>query len=166
MAVVASGRHFPRRFESAEVIDANAIDQRQQRAEALDPPGVSGLRERVPAVVRIAPELAGGAEVVGRHAGRRTVGWPSASRRNSSRRAQTSALSCATKIGRSPMIWIDRARQASRTRCHCSKNRNCVSLCSRISRAQRADQRAIADWIALRDVGLPRRPGGLVRARP
>ena len=43
------------------------------------------------------------------------------------------------------MIAIDRARQASRTRCHCSKNRNCVSLCSRISAAQRADHRATAD---------------------
>jgi hypothetical protein len=32
--------------------------------------------------------------------------------------------------------------QASRTRCHCSKNRNWASLCSWISRAQRTDHLA------------------------
>ena len=51
------------------MIDAHPIDQVEQRAEALDPPGVAGPLERVPAVVRIAPQLAGRAEVVRRHAG-------------------------------------------------------------------------------------------------
>ena len=38
-------RNFPRRLEPAEMIDADAIDERQQRAKPIDPPGVSGLRE-------------------------------------------------------------------------------------------------------------------------
>ena len=39
---------------------------------------------------------------------------------------------------------IDRVRQAARTRCHCSTKRNCVSLCIRMSRAERAVHRLTA----------------------
>src|SRR5689334_3495966 len=49
------------------MVEPDDVDQPQEIAEALDPPGVSGARQRIPAVVWIAPELAGGAEIVGRH---------------------------------------------------------------------------------------------------
>ena len=62
-------RHLPVRLEAAEVVEPHEVDEREHGAEAVDPPGVAGARERVPAVERVAPELAGGAEVVGRDAG-------------------------------------------------------------------------------------------------
>src|SRR6202035_5767371 len=61
--------NFPRRLESAEVIDADAIDQCQQGTKAFDPPDVSGLSDDIPPVMGIPPQLAGRAEVVWRHAG-------------------------------------------------------------------------------------------------
>ena len=41
----------------------------EQRTEAIDPPGVAGLTKCVPAIVRVPPELTGGAEIIRRHAG-------------------------------------------------------------------------------------------------
>jgi len=51
------------------VIDPDRIDHRQQRAKAFDPPRVSCTCELIPAIVRISPELASGAEVIRRHSG-------------------------------------------------------------------------------------------------
>ena len=62
-------RHLPVGLEAAEVVEPHGVHQREHGAEALDPPGVAGARERVPPVERVAPELAGRAEVVGRDAG-------------------------------------------------------------------------------------------------
>ena len=62
-------RHLPVRLEAAEVVEAHAVDEHQRHAKALDPPGEAGARHRIPAVERVAPALAGGAEVVGRHPG-------------------------------------------------------------------------------------------------
>ena len=62
-------RHLPVRLEAAEVVEPHAVDEGEHGAEAVDPPGVAGARERVPAVERVAPQLSGGAEVVGGHAG-------------------------------------------------------------------------------------------------
>ena len=62
-------RHLPVRLEAAEVVEAHEVHEGEHGAEAVDPPRVAGAGERVPAVERVAPELAGGAEVVGRHAG-------------------------------------------------------------------------------------------------
>ena len=59
----------------------------------------------LPAVERVAPELARRAEVVGRHARHGPSGGPRLSRKNRSGRDQTSALSCATKIGMSPISF-------------------------------------------------------------
>jgi len=51
------------------MIDADAIDHRQQGAKPIAPPAVSGPFEHVPPVVGISPQLPGGAEVIRRHAG-------------------------------------------------------------------------------------------------
>src|SRR5437588_10568792 len=53
--------------EAAKVIEAQDVDQAERRAQTVDPPGVAGGGEDVPTVERVAPQLAGGAEVVGRH---------------------------------------------------------------------------------------------------
>ncbi len=63
------GRHLPVGGEAAEVVDAHEVGELEAAAQAVDPPAVAVLRHAVPAVERVAPALAGGAEVVGRHAG-------------------------------------------------------------------------------------------------
>ena len=60
---------FPIRFETAEMVDANDVAQREDRTHALDPPAIAFLRVFAPFVERVAPTLSGGAEVVGRHPG-------------------------------------------------------------------------------------------------
>src|ERR1700690_2957082 len=61
--------NFPVSFEAAEVVEPDHIEERERSAEAIDPPLVSGRGEHIPAINRISPGLAGGAEVVGRNAG-------------------------------------------------------------------------------------------------
>ena len=60
-------RDFPVGLEAPEVVDPDHVDLLQQGAQTVDPPGVAFGRVHVPAVERIAPELARGAEVVRRH---------------------------------------------------------------------------------------------------
>src|SRR5258708_33633703 len=62
-------RNFPIGGESAEVIDADDVGESQRRAEPRHPPSVSTLADDIPSVQRIAPALAGLAEVIGRDAG-------------------------------------------------------------------------------------------------
>src|SRR5262245_55482906 len=64
-----AGRNRPCRFEATEMIDAYDIDHAQGAAQALDPPIVAALGQHVPAIVRVAPELAGCTEVVRWHTG-------------------------------------------------------------------------------------------------
>jgi hypothetical protein len=59
---------LPVALHADEVIDAQHVDLREHHAQALDPPLVAARRHHVPAVQRVAPELPGRAEVVGRHA--------------------------------------------------------------------------------------------------
>jgi hypothetical protein len=63
-----AARHLPVRLEPAEVVEPHQVEQRERGAEARGPPGEPVTRHRVPAVDGVAPELAGRAEVVGRHA--------------------------------------------------------------------------------------------------
>ena len=59
---------MPCRGESAEVIQAYHVDMREQGTQPIDPPAIAHIPQSLPVVNGIAPELAGGAEVVGRHA--------------------------------------------------------------------------------------------------
>ena len=63
------GRHLPGRLETAEMIDADTVEQCKCVAEAFDPPVEPLSFQRFPVVERVAPQLAGLAEVVGRYAG-------------------------------------------------------------------------------------------------
>ena len=103
IAVSASRRDLPVRLEAAEVVDPHDVDESRARARMRSIHQRSRAPRALPAVERVAPELAGRAEVVGRHAGRPTAGRPASSWKSSGC-AQTSALSWATKIGMSPMI--------------------------------------------------------------
>ena len=153
-------RHFPRRLESAEVIDADAIDQRQQGTKALDPPGVSGLLEDIPPVVGISPQLAGRAEVVGRHAGEH--GRPAVGVEPEQLSARPDVGAVVRDEDRQIAHDLDRSRAAGVAHAlpllEEQKLRQLVQpdLSSAARRPPR-DRR----WIALRDVGLPRRPGDL-----
>ncbi len=62
-------RHLPGGVEAAEVVDPDQVDPLQQASETLDPPAEAVSGDHLPVVERIAPELAGGAEIVGRDAG-------------------------------------------------------------------------------------------------
>ena len=64
-----AGRHAPVAHEAAEVVEAHDVDLREDAAHAAHPPRVPVAGHALPVVERVAPELAGGAEVVGRHAG-------------------------------------------------------------------------------------------------
>ena len=68
-AVGSPGLHLPVGREAPEVVDPDDVCEPEVLAEALDPPAVAVLREDVPAVERVPPELARRAEVVGRHPG-------------------------------------------------------------------------------------------------
>src|SRR5262249_16962054 len=63
------GRNMPRRRECAEMIESHCVDVSEQRAQAVDAPGIAAGGQRVPVVDRIAPSLPLCAEVVGRHTG-------------------------------------------------------------------------------------------------
>ena len=65
----ATGRHFPIARETAEMVDAQDVGVGERALHAGHPPGVFVIRHAVPAVQRVAPALAVGAEAVGRHAG-------------------------------------------------------------------------------------------------
>ena len=54
------------------MIKADHIDMRQQRAQAVDRPAITGPPQSVPVVDRIAPELSLGAEIVRRYTGDET----------------------------------------------------------------------------------------------
>src|SRR5205823_4965148 len=58
---------LPIRFKSAKVIEARHIEQLERCAKTLDPPRIAALRQQIPSIDRISPELAGGAEIVWRH---------------------------------------------------------------------------------------------------
>ena len=61
--------HFPVRFEPAEMIEPHYVHLFEARDKPVQPPAIAALLQRFPIVERIAPELAGGAEIVRRHSG-------------------------------------------------------------------------------------------------
>ncbi len=63
------GRDLPVARKAAEVVDADEIHQLEDAAQPAQPPAEAVGGMGLPAVQRVAPALAGGAEVVGRHAG-------------------------------------------------------------------------------------------------
>ena len=58
---------FPVRLEAAEMVDAHDIDELVELAEARNPPGVVLFLHGLPVILRVAPELARRAEVIGRN---------------------------------------------------------------------------------------------------
>ncbi len=60
-------RDLPVVLEAAEVVDPREVVERQRQPQPRDPPAVAVARHHVPAVERVAPVLAGRAEVVRRH---------------------------------------------------------------------------------------------------
>ena len=69
MAVGFADRNFPVAGKTPEMVDANDVDQLENPAHPLDPPGIAFERMGAPAVQRVAPALAGGAEKIGPNAG-------------------------------------------------------------------------------------------------
>src|SRR5205807_1244847 len=63
-----SGRDFPKRLKSAEMIHPHYIEHLECRAHSFHPPTISVVREHVPAVERIPPQLSRRAEIIGRNA--------------------------------------------------------------------------------------------------
>src|SRR5207248_8840838 len=57
----------PIRFKSTKVIEARHIEQLERGAKPIDPPPIAALRQQIPSINRISPELAGGTEIVRRH---------------------------------------------------------------------------------------------------
>ena len=57
------------RFEAAEMVQPHHVDLLEQVGQPVLPPAVAAVGHGFPVVERVAPALAGGAEVVGRHAG-------------------------------------------------------------------------------------------------
>jgi len=51
------------------MVEPDDVHQGECGLDTLNPPGIAILRHQVPAIERVAPELAGGAEVVRRHTG-------------------------------------------------------------------------------------------------
>src|SRR4029077_17424696 len=64
-----AGRGFPAGGKAAEMIDAQQVKLGQGESDALDPPAKAVGSHPGPIVKRVAPELAGLAEVIRRHAG-------------------------------------------------------------------------------------------------
>ena len=58
--------HRPVGHEAAEVIDARQVGQLGGAPQALDPPAVAVAAQRAPVVERVAPELSGRAQGIGR----------------------------------------------------------------------------------------------------
>ena len=65
----AGCRNLPAGGKAAKVIDPHQVGAGQFMPQPRDPPGKAVALHRLPVVQRIAPALAGGREVVGRHAG-------------------------------------------------------------------------------------------------
>ena len=65
-----SFRDLPAGFKSAEMIDPDDIEEIEIAPEAVYPPSESGLYMLIPAIQRIAPELAICAECIWRNTGR------------------------------------------------------------------------------------------------
>src|SRR6185312_573470 len=61
--------HFPIRLEPAKVVEPYHIHDIERCPQSLDPPGVAILRDAIPPVNRIAPQLARRAEIIGRNTG-------------------------------------------------------------------------------------------------
>src|SRR5450759_158655 len=64
-----SCRYGPASLKTPEVVEPNDIQLLERPLEAGDPPGVAILRHHIPTVQRVAPQLAGRAEVVRRDPG-------------------------------------------------------------------------------------------------
>ena len=64
-------RDVPAGLETAEMIDAHEIEALALRGDAPAPPGEAVARHHVPGVVRVAPALAIGTEIIRRHPGHR-----------------------------------------------------------------------------------------------
>src|SRR6185503_10271710 len=62
-----AARYFPTRSKTAEVIDARDVECLERGADAINPPFETIGPHLLPVVERIPPELAGGAEIIGRH---------------------------------------------------------------------------------------------------
>ena len=62
-------RYLPVRLQATKMVDAQQVELSELRANPLLPPCKTVGTHLVPSVMRIAPELTGGGEVVGRHAG-------------------------------------------------------------------------------------------------
>src|SRR5215472_4963850 len=67
-------RHVPRGGETAEMVQAHSVDVMQKRTQTIDTPAVPGATNSLPIIDRIAPELPGGAEIIGRDTRDKT--WP------------------------------------------------------------------------------------------
>jgi hypothetical protein len=63
-----AGRHRPVGGEPAEVVDPEAVREREHAPQALDPPRVARPGERLPVVERVSPPLAVPVQRVGRRA--------------------------------------------------------------------------------------------------
>lgn len=71
------GRNRPVSLKAAEVINAQVIGQGELAANPVNPPGISGLFMVIPVIKRVAPELSGFTEIIGRdsgYAGREALG--------------------------------------------------------------------------------------------
>ena len=60
--------NFPEGFKAAEMVETDNVIKLHILLHAPDPPFVAVLFERVPVIDRVAPQLAGFREIVGRHA--------------------------------------------------------------------------------------------------
>src|ERR1700756_2323256 len=63
------GRDLPKLRKATEMIEPDKVAGLGGRSQALYPPLISGRANCLPVVKRIAPSLAGCAEIIGRHAG-------------------------------------------------------------------------------------------------
>ncbi len=66
---VVRGRDAPVFVEASEVVESDDVEQLKRAPQSLRPPFEAALCHPVPPVDRVSPQLALGAEVVGRHAG-------------------------------------------------------------------------------------------------
>ncbi len=116
---------LPVRLERTEVIDPHQIEPAQLRPQPVEPPAEAVSLHRVPVVQRIAPQLAVGVEVVGRHAG---DGQRLAVRveRRTDRAATTPRRCCDRRRTADRQTAPRRARSHSASSAvHCNSNRYC-----------------------------------------
>ena len=142
------------------MIDADAIDERQQGAKPIDPPAVSGPFEHIPPVVGIPPQLPGRAEIVGRHAGEH--GRPAVGVEAKQLPSRPDVGAVVRHENRQVAHDLNRSRAAGVMHTlpllEEQKLRQLVQ-----PDLPGAARRPLHDrrWIAPRDVGLPRRPRSL-----